>query len=301
VGFLKRARMGTGFAHRLPHLFSSAMIGILYLLILLSIAMLVIGCGGPVDTPSPVLIRVSGSTSMQPLLADLAATYQETHPLVTVEVSGEGSALGLELALAGSVDLGATSLHPSQVPTGTLGGDPTILWVAPIALDGIAVIVHPRNPVQELTLLQLRDIFSGRRWHWDEMGSRGGVIQVVSREEGSGTRAVFEALVMGDRKVTPTAVLMPSSQAVVEYVAEHEGAIGYVSMGWLSSAVKALAVEGVLPTPLSVRRGEYHLTRPLFLVAPEEPSGPVRSWVDFILGPAGQDIVAKKYASVRGY
>ncbi len=294
MGFLKRARMGTGFAHRLPHMFSSAMIGILYLLILLSIGMLVIGCGGPVDTPSPVLIRVSGSTSMQPLLADLAATYQETHPLVTVEVSGEGSALGLELALAGSVDLGATSLHPSQVPTGTLGGDPTILWVAPIALDGIAVIVHPRNPVQELTLLQLRDIFSGRRWHWDEMGSRGGVIQVVSREDGSGVRAIFESRVMGEEPVTLTALVVPNSRGMAETVASTPGAIGYLSRARLEEGVHLLSIEGVSPfTPILTA---YPLHYPVLLAAPSEPAGEVRAFAQWILAPAGWEQVGRWFA-----
>jgi len=122
---------------------------------------------------------------------------------------------------------------------------------------------------------------------------------VVSREDGSGTRVVFEELVMQGQRVTLTAVVMPSSRAVVEYVAEHPQAIGYVSMGYLTEEVKVLEIEEVAPTPASVRQGAYHLLRPFFLITRQEPAGEIKGFIDFALSPTGQSIVGRKYGRVK--
>lgn len=256
----------------------------------LLIALLITGCGTTVTPPAPITLRLAGSTSMQPLLADLSAAYRARAPHVTIIIEGGGSRLGRELSTEGGTDLGLTSWLPTESDVG---------WSVPIALDGIAVIVHPNNPLDGLTLLQLRHVFSGRFWHWEDVGGNYGEITVVSREDGSGTRAVFEDRVMEDQTVTSTAVVMPSSQAVVEYVAGHPLAIGYVSMGYLSPGVKALAVEGITPTPTHVKDGSYHLTRPLFLVTAHEPQGEIRAFVDFCLSPVGQAIVGERYGAVK--
>ena len=268
---------------------------ITHFLALVGILALLAACGRPLEPPAPVHLRIAGSTSMQPLLENLAEAYSRRYKHVTIEVEGGGSRLGVKLARERRVDLGASSRPPSE--EGPSAAAP--LWSTPIALDGIAIVVHSRNPVKDLTMLQVRDIFSGRILNWKEVGGRDGEIAVVSREEGSGTRQTFEEMAMGGRRVTPTAVVMPGSQAVVEYVAEHPEAIGYVSMGHLSPQVKALAIEGVVPTPGSVEGGEYQLIRPLFLVAAEEPTGEARAFVDFALSPAGQAIVGERYGRVR--
>jgi len=253
--------------------------------------LLLIGCRAAVETPEPVHLKVAGSTSMQPLLEDLAQAYTERHRHVTIVVEGRGSLVGIELVRQGEANIGMTSWRGPEDPS---------LWSVPIALDGIAIVVHPQNPVEGLTLLQLRDVFFGRVWDWRDVGGRSGEIVVVSREDGSGTRVVFEELVMKGRRVTPTAVVMPSSRAVVEYVAGHPEAIGYVSMGYLSPEVKALKIEEVAPTPKTVRRGDYHLFRPLFLITRGEPTGEVKRFIDFVLSPVGQSIVGRKYGRVRG-
>ncbi len=189
------------------------------------------------------------------------------------------------------MDIALASWLPSDLPG----------WRAiAIARDGIAVVVHPDNPVAGLGLLQIQDLFSGRTYEWRALGvPMAGLVQPVSREEGSGTRAAFEALVMGDRCITPRAVVVPSSQAVVEYVAAHPGAIGYVGMAWVSPDVKVVKVEGELPTPQGAGRGSYALTRELWLVVAEFPTAEVQSFLDFALGPAGQQIVGRRYGRIR--
>ncbi len=252
---------------------------------------LLVGCSRrPIEPPQPVHLQVAGSTSMQPLVEALAQAYTEHYKYVTISVEGRGSRLGIESVRQGPIDIGMNSGRKPEDAS---------LWSVPIALDGIAIVVHPQNRVEGLTLLQLKDVFFGRIWDWRDVGGQAGEIVVISREDGSGTRAVFEEVVMQGQRVTPTAVVMPNSQAVVEYVAGHPEAIGYVSMGYLSEKVKVLEIEEAVPTPDSVRQGDYHLFRPLFLITREEPTDEVKGFIDFVLSPTGQSIVGRKYGRVQ--
>lgn len=253
---------------------------------------LLIACGQPAATPEPVYLRAVGSTTMVPLLNDLAAAFHEQFPTVNLEVIGLGTQAGLEALRRGETDLALVSWLPAELEPG---------WRATaIARDGIAIIIHPSNPADGIGLLQLQDLFSGRAYEWPAVGVplAQNLVQPVSREEGSGTRAAFEALVMGDRPVTPRAVVVPSSQAVVEYVAAQPGAIGYVGMAWVSSSVKVLKVEGGLPTPLNTGQGSYALTRELWLVTADPPSEAVQQFLNFALSPAGQQIVGRRYGRI---
>jgi phosphate transport system substrate-binding protein len=257
------------------------------------LAMLLAACGEPLATPEPIFIEATGSMVMAPLVSDLADAYQGESPLVTVEVTGLGTQVGLEALRAGEVEVALASWLPSDPPSD---------WrTTAIARDGIAIIVHPNNPVGGLGLLQLRDIFSGRVYEWRAVGGRTaqGEIQPVSREDGSGTRAAFEALVLEERAVTPLALVAPSPQAVVEYVAEHPNAIGYVSMGHLVPDVKVLLIEGALPTSETAGEGSYPLTRELWLITAGHPPAAVQAFVNFALSPAGQQIVGRRFGRVK--
>ncbi len=260
---------------------------------LLLLAVLVVCCGEPVATPEPVFLSVAGSMAMAPLVRELAQSFHDLDPTTTLEVSGLGSQYGLDSLRSGNVDLAFVSWLPPSLEPG---------WrTTAIARDGIAVIVHPSNPVQALGLLQLRDLFGGRVHEWAAVGGQRAQGQVlpVSREEGAGVRAAFEALVMEGQSVTPRAVMLLSPGAVIEYVAEHREAIGYVSMSEVSSTVKVVPVEGDLPTPESTGSGSYALTHELWLVTAEPLPKPVEGFVDFVLSPAGQQVVARYYGRIR--
>lgn len=248
-------------------------------------------CGATVEPPKPVYLTAAGSTTMTPLVEELALAFQERQPSVTIEVDGGGSRLGQDLAAAGQTDLGLTSWLADGPPDG--------LQATVIARDGIALIVHPTNPITGLTLLQAHDLFAGRTAYWQELGAPLGPVQAVSREDGSGTRAAFESVVMAGDRVTLTALVMPNSQAVVDYVASDPTAIGYVSMGYVDGSVRPLPIEGLLPTPDNVSRGEYHLTRELILLSKPRAQPEVRGFLEFALSPAGQAIVARRYGRVR--
>lgn len=263
------------------------------LLLLLVCVALLAGCGEPVATMEPTFLEATGSMALTSLVADLASAFHERNPMINLEVSGLGSEIGLEALQAGEADLAMISWLPDRSSANQRA--------VAIAHDGIAVIAHPTNPVEGLGLLQLQDLFSGRAYEWEAVGGLNsqGRVQPVSREAGSGTRAAFESLVMGDRQVTPMAVLVPSPQAVVEYVAGHPQAIGYVSVGFVKVGVKMLQVEGVLPSPESTGLGSYPLTRDLWLLVDERPSEATQRFLDFVLSPAGQQIVGQQFGRIK--
>jgi phosphate transport system substrate-binding protein len=248
------------------------------------------GCGG-VEPSKAVYLRAAGSTAAMPLVEKLAKAYAQNQPNVTIEVSGGGSRLGLEQVRGGEVDIGLVSWLAE--------GQAESLQATVIARDGLALVVHPDNKLRGLTLLQARELFAGRVLYWGEIGGTGGEVQIISREDGSGDREAFETLVMGSRRVTPNAIVMPSSQAVVEYVAAHSNAIGYVSMEYADSSVRVLEVEGLAPTPENVSSGEYHLTRNLTLLTRPEAPPEVKAFVRFALSPQGQTVVGANYGRVR--
>jgi phosphate transport system substrate-binding protein len=248
-------------------------------------------CGATVEPPQPVYLQAAGSTAMAPLMDELVTAFQARQPHVTIDIDGGGSSLGRELSAAGQVDLGLTSWSPDEPPAGT--------QATVVARDGIGLVVHPSNPITGLTLVQTHDLFSGRAIEWDDVGGSPGLVQAVSREDGSGTRNAFEAVVMGNDRVTLTALVMPNSQAVVDYVARDPQAVGYVSMGYLDGKVRVVPVEGLLPAPENVSRGEYHLTREFVVFSRLDSPPETQAFLDFALSPAGQAIVAQRYGRVR--
>lgn len=268
-------------------------------LLVLSVLYLLIACGAPLEPQTPVYLKIAGSTSMQPLIEELAQSYTRHHQYVTIEVQGGGSRLGIAMARENQIDLGTSSRKPTAEEEWDAETGARRLWWTAMAQDGIALVVHPQNAVGNLRLSQVQDIFFGRMMDWGEIGGIPGEIVVVSREDGSGTREVFEEMAMKGKRVTLTAIVMPSSEAVVEYVARHPTAIGYVSMGYLSPEVKALQVEGVSPTPKDVQSGTYPLTRPLYFLTGQEPTGEGKAFIEFALSPAGQAVVGQRYGRLR--
>jgi phosphate transport system substrate-binding protein len=248
-------------------------------------------CLATVTPPPPVVLNAAGSTSLAPLLADLAAVYSAQQPHITFDIQSGGSQLGQMLVESGRVDMGMIS-WPAQNLPGTMRS-------IPIARDAVAIILHPDNKIESLSLVEVQDIFSGRLLNWREVDGLAGPIQVVSREDGSGTRAAFETLVMADERVTPTAIVLPNSQAVVDYVAQHAGAVGYVSLALVTEKVYAVPLEGIPPTLDSLTGGNYPLTRELSLLVPRQSQPELAKFVEFSLSPAGQAIVAAKWGPVR--
>jgi phosphate transport system substrate-binding protein len=240
------------------------------------------GCRGKADTASHA-ICIAGSTSVQPFAEKLAEIYMHQHLGVRIDVQGGGSSAGIFAAQQGAADLGASSRELLKAEKA--------LHEIPIAWDGIAVIVHPSNPLTNLNLEQLRQIFQSKIADWRSLGLPPHAIDLISREEGSGTREAFEHLVMGKTEVSPGALVQDSNGAVREIVAGDPYSLGYISAGLVDDRVKAVAVDGILPTRENIKSQKYKLVRRFLLVGREAPAGQCLAFVDFILSPQGQRLL----------
>lgn len=242
------------------------------------------GCSSA-PRPAQVSVRIAGSTSMQPLLQALADVYTSRHADVRFDIRGGDSIAGLELLRNEEADLAAVSWKGEDDTAAT----PRLEWHA-IAEDALAIIVHPSNALEDITLEGVGRLFAGWYAEWPEAGGSGGTIQILTREEGSGSRQALASLAMGDQPFTQSALITPSSQAMLEWVADHPDAVGYVSSLWLTPAVKPVSIHG---HPVGTLSEAYPLKRQLYLVISPASSRPARDFVQFCLSPEGQEIARR--------
>ena len=231
-------------------------------------------------------ITVAGSTSVQPFAELLAEGYMSQHPGSHIYVQGGGSTAGIEAAITRAANIGMSSRN-------LIDGEKKLCAVT-IAKDAIAVIVHPTNPIEDLSLHQIRDIFSGRVENWKKAGRGDHPIDVITREEGSGTRESFQKFVMGREDIHLAALVQDSNGAVRQVVATDRNAIGYISLGLVNDEVKALKIAGVEPNLVNVYDGKYTLVRPFLFVFDGEPAGEAKSFLDFVLSPTAQKLLKKE-------
>ncbi len=257
------------------------------------------GCGkqgGSADSGNAITgtVVTAGSTSVQPLSEELAAVFMDENPGITIEVQGGGSGQGIKAIQEKIADFGALSREVKEEEKAAVAQEYVI------AKDGVAVIVNRDSKVEELTLEQIKKIYTGEITNWKDVGGVDASIVVVSREEGSGTRGAFTEItkVAGKNEAgvevdntTKNSLVQGSTGAVMQTVATTPNTIGYVSLGSLSDTVKAVKVEGVAPTEETVLSGEYKISRPFLYVAGGEPSEAAKLFIDFILSEEGQKIV----------
>lgn len=248
-------------------------------------------------------IQVKGSDTMVNLAQAWAERYMERNPGEFVAVTGGGSGTGIAALISGTCDIALSSRVIKEKEITLLKQKGIEPFEVRAGLDGIAVVVNPKNPVDKLTLDELGKIFTGRLTNWKEVGGEDAKIVVLSREVNSGTHVYFKEHVL--RKNDPnakeefvaTALLLPSSQAIADEVAQNPNAIGYYGMGYISPKQKPILVakdessEYIPPTIENVRNGRYPISRPLFLYTQGEPQGLIKKIIDFILSQEGQEIV----------
>jgi phosphate transport system substrate-binding protein len=229
---------------------------------------------------------VAGSTSIQPFADRWAEVYMAKYPGRVVNVQGGGSSAGIQAARSGAASIGTSSreLKPEE-------NDLTEIVVA---RDGLAIITHPSNSVSGLSIAQVKQIFAGNILRWKELGGRDRMITVVTREEGSGTRGAFQEMVMGKVRIYKGAIVEDSNGTVREIVAGDPDSIGYISLGLINKAVKALNLDGVVPTDENILENRYRLVRPFLFVTKGTPSDDARNFIDFVLSEEGQALIKKE-------
>lgn len=235
-------------------------------------------------------LNLVGSTTVQPLAEVLAMSFEALEPGVIVYVQGGGSSVGVRSVADGSADIGMAS---REIKLSELQEYPELV-VHTIARDGIAVVAEPGCTTGSLTKEQVRQIFAGEITNWNEVGGEDLIITVVAREEGSGTRAAFEDMVMEDALIVDNAILQPSNGAVRTTISVTPGTIGFLSFGYLDEQTQAIAIDGVLPTEENAVSGEYPVVRPLNMITYGESEEKTDAFLDFVMSEDGQAIVVEE-------
>ena len=240
-------------------------------------------------------ITISGSTTVLPLAQRAAEEYMNRYPEVRISVAGTGSGDGIRSLIDGTADIGNSSrdMKPKEVSLAQKKGIKLSKHV--VALDCIAPIVHPSNPITNLSLEQLRAIYAGKVRNWRQVGGIDRQVVAISRDSSSGTFEVWNQIVLGKRlRVRPDAQLQASNGAVAQAVAGNKYAIGYVGIGYLNKHIKALSVDGVSANRETAQSGAYPIARGLNMFTLEQPPVAVKSFINFVLGPTGQQIAGQE-------
>lgn len=251
----------------------------------------VVGCGNSsADGNSEggnVTISISGSTSVGPLMEKLAEKFEADNSNVSIEINQVGSSAGIKDTINGVSELGMSSRELKDEEASEV--TPTT-----IAYDGIAIITNNNNPIKNITIDEIKGIYTGEITNWSEIeGGKDAPIVVVSREEGSGTRDAFQEIVgYKSEELLPDAMIANATGAVKETVSGNENAIGFVSFEYLDDKVNIVNVENVEPKAELVQSGEYKISRPFILVNKADGiSEEGQKFIDFILSEEGQNIV----------
>jgi len=235
-------------------------------------------------------LTIQGSTTVLPIAQAAAEAYMDNNPDADITVRGGGSGTGIAALIDGATDIADASrpMKDKEIKTAREKGVNPVAHV--IARDGIAVIVHPDNPINAISLDDLKAVYTGQISRWDKIGGTGTIV-VVSRDAASGTFESFNELALANAKLTDQALMLASNLEVARTVAQTPGAIGYIGLGYLTDEVKAIKVEGIKASDATVRDNTYPLARPLFMYTKGTPKGLAKSFIDFVMSPAGQQIV----------
>jgi len=238
---------------------------------------------------------------MLPLLTALAEAYEKTHEGTQISVTDGGSTEGFEALINGTADLCMSSREVSAEEKEKSEFRRIPLEGTVVSLDGVSIIVNPRNPVSELTIAQLREIFSGRISNWREIGGPDQTIQVISRDSQSGTSSFFRERVMRNEDYKSEIQTAGSNASVAKSVEQELWSVGYVGFAFSqATGLKVIGIKkeassaAVFPSPATIGDGSYPLARPLYIYASGKSGDVAMDFLEYALSPEGQRIVREK-------
>ena len=242
-------------------------------------------------------VTINGSTTVLPIIQKASEHFMASYPDISIVLSGGGSGTGIKSLLDGITDVAMSSRDVKSSETKLAAGKKMELTRTTIAVDALVPIVNVKNPVKDLSIDQLRDIFSGKITNWKEVGGSDNTIVVVNRDNSSGTYECWKELVMKDAKVMPKALTQASNGGVAQNVATNPNAIGYIGMGYLNDNVKGLSIGGVKATSETALAKKWPLSRELYLFTNGKPAGNTAKFMDFMLDPklGQQDVLSAGY------
>jgi len=269
-------------------------------IVALIVAIIVLSSGGGSS------IKIIGSNTVTPLSSVWAEEFMNTHPDVSISVSGPGSGVGIAALIDGTTDICQASRTIKQSEIDQAEANDVEPYEIQVTTDALSVVVHPSNPVSELTTVQLSAIYTGEITNWDEVGGNDVEIVAIARDTNSGTHVFFKEHVV-QMQGLPTedksleyggnVLMLPSTEEGVSQVANNPNAIFYPGLGYVTEEVKPLAIKrtadstGVLPTVQTALNGTYPIARPLLFYTNGEPTGVIKDFIDYCLSPEGQEKV----------
>ncbi len=243
--------------------------------------------------------RIKGSDTCLPLSQQEAEAFIASHPGASVTVTGGGSGVGISALLEGTTDIAQLSRRIKFDERRQLQAQGKTVKEVIIAYDALAVIVHPDNPVSELTREQLEGIFTGRITNWNELGGPDLKIVPYSRETSSGTYEFFKESVLKNRNYMNGIMSMPATGAIVQSIGQTRGGIGYIGLAYLNRSIKAIHVSYdsgntfVAPSVANAKNETYPIVRPLYYYYVTTSEAAVKPFTDYVLSAAGQRIVGE--------
>jgi phosphate transport system substrate-binding protein len=237
-------------------------------------------------------IVIKGSTTVLPIAQKVAEAYMKEHPDVKITISGGGSGNGIKALIDGSTDIADSSrfIKEKEVKLAVERGAYPVPFA--VAYDCIVPVVHPSNPVTDISMEQLKDIYMGKVKNWKELGGPDKKIVVISRDTSSGTYEVWHKKVLKKQRVFPGALLQASNGAIVQAVAKNKNAIGYIGLGYVERTVKALTVNRIGGSEETTLNGTYPVSRALYMFTGGWPKGDTLNFLNYVIHPEkGQKLV----------
>lgn len=233
-------------------------------------------------------LDIAGGTAHIPVMKEAAQKIMTFNPRIKITIAAGGSGVGVQKVGEGMVGIGNTGRALSQAEIEKFG-----LKSFPFAIDGVAVAVNPENPISELTSSQVQDIFSGKIKNWKDLGGKDAIINLYTRDEASGTREVFWDILLKKGQVDKSANVVASNGAMKLALSKDPNGIGYVGIGHVDKTIKAVKLEGTIPSQQNAAEGSYKVTRKLYMNTKGEPEGLTKAFVEYVKGSDGAVFIEK--------